>query len=122
MKKAKIQVVSLPLPNGTVAAKRAFQVDLDPEFKTCRGFYVIRNSGADYLKIEVLDTTGKSILDAVNIQHLVVGTDIKIKDRFFTETPFKAQGGKTTINLQNFAAAAGDQVTDIIFLLDNEEI
>ena len=119
---SRVQPVAIPLANATTPGKRAVaQTELDSEFGTVRGFYVIRNSGTDYLKIEIIDSAGTVVVADVNIKHLQVDTNIKIKDRFFIECPF-VNKGKITINLTNFVNATALQDTDIIFLLDNHPL
>lgn len=121
MKKSVTQTLAIVLAIGTAAGKRAFYIDLDSEYKNCRGFYVIRNSGTDYTKVEVKDSAGKSIVAPVNITHLTVANSVKIADRFFTETPFEAKGKKVTVNLEIFANTAVEQNFDVVFLLDNQD-
>lgn len=118
--KSKLQVLTIALPVGTSAAKRNSYVDLESEFKTCRGFYVIRNQGTDYMKIGIKDAAGNSIVEPVNMKHLEVSQNPAIKDRFFMESPFEAQGKKITISVENFAVTAAIQEIDVLFLLDNE--
>jgi hypothetical protein len=121
MKKSKVQVAQISLPNASTPAKRSFKVDLDTQYSTCRGFYVIRNSGTDYLRIEVADASGRAVMEPVNITHLTTGNTVKIKDRFFVETPFPG-AKQITVNIENFVNATALQDTDILFLLDNEAI
>lgn len=118
--KSKLQVLTIALPIGTSAAKRNSYVDLESEFKTCRGFYVIRNQGTDYMKIGIKDAAGNSIVEPVNMKHLEVSQNPAIKDRFFMESPFEAQGKKITISVENFSATVAIQEIDVLFLLDNE--
>lgn len=117
---SKTQTLSIALPIGTPAARRNFYLDLEAEFKNCRGFYVIRNAGTDYLKIGIKDSTGKSIVEPVNIKHLEVSQNPKIEDRFFTASPFDAQGKKVTVSIENFAPNVVVQDIDVLFLLDNK--
>jgi hypothetical protein len=119
--KSKLQVQTIAYPLGTAAAKRNTYVDLESEFKTCRGFYVIRNQGTDYLKIGIKDAAGNSIVEPVNMKHLEVSQNPAIKDRFFKESPFEANGRKITISIENFAATTAVQDIDVLFLLDNED-
>lgn len=118
--KSKLQVATVAMAIGTVSAKRNTYVDLESEFKTCRGFYVIRNQGTDYLKIGIKDAAGNSIVEPVNMKHLEVSQNPAIKDRFFMESPFEANGKKITISVENFATTTAVQDIDILFLLDNE--
>lgn len=118
--KSKLQVVTIALPVGTTAAKRNSYADLESEFKTCRGFYVIRNQGTDYIKIGIKDGAGNSIVEPVNMKHLEVSQNPAIKDRFYKESPFEANGKKITISIENFATTSAVQDIDILFLLDNE--
>jgi hypothetical protein len=119
--KSKLQVQTIAFPVNTTAAKRNTYVDLESEFKTCRGFYVIRNQGTDYLKIGIKDGAGNSIVEPVNMKHLEVSQNPAIKDRFFKETPFEANGRKITISIENFATTNAVQDIDVLFLLDNED-
>ncbi len=118
--KSTLQVATIAMPIGTVAAKRNIYADLESEFKTCRGFYVIRNLGNDYLKIGIKDAAGNSIVQPVNMKHLEVSQNPAIKDRFFMESPFEANGKKITISVENFATTTAVQDIDVLFLLDNE--
>jgi hypothetical protein len=120
--KSKLQVVTIALQVGTTAAKRNTYVDLESEFKTCRGFYMIRNQGTDYLKIGIKDAAGNSIVEPVNSKHLEVSENPAIKDRFYKETPFEANGKKITISLENFSTTTAVQDIDVLFLLDNDNI
>lgn len=115
------QTLAIVLPIGTVAGKRAYYIDLDSEYKNCRGLYVIRNVGADYTKVEVKDSAGKSIVAPVNVTHLTVANSVPIANRFFTETPFEAKGKKATVNLEIFATTTVEQNFDVVFLLDNKD-
>ena len=119
--KSKLQVQTIAYPVNTTAAKRNTYVDLESEFKTCRGFYVIRNQGTDYLKIGIKDGAGNSIVEPVNMKHLEVSQNPAIKDRFFKETPFEANGRKITISIENFSTTNAVQDIDVLFLLDNED-
>ena len=118
--KSKLQVATIAMAVGTTAAKRNTYVDLESEFQTCRGFYVIRNQGTDYIKIGIKDSAGNSIVEPVNMRHLEVSQNPAIKDRFFKETPFEANGKKITISIENFSTTAAVQDIDVLFLLDND--
>ena len=119
--KSQVKVHSISLANGVPAQKRSFPFDTPSDFKNIRGFYVIRNSGTDYLKISINDAAGNSVLEPVNITHLTVGNTVAIKDKFFTGTPFPAGGKKINVYVENFAATAAIQDIDIVWLVDNEE-
>lgn len=121
MTKALIQTLAIAIPIGTAIGKRPYYIDLDAEYKNCRGLYVIRNVGTDYAKIEVKDSTGKSIVSPVNVTHLTVANSVPIANRFFTETPFEAKGKKSVVTIELFAVPAVEQNFDIVFLLDNKE-
>ena len=121
--KSKVQTFSFVLANGTTAGRRNYSVVLENEFKNCRGFYLIRNNTSqDYVKVGVIDGSSNVILEPTNAQHLTVSQNPPIKDRFFRETPFEANGRTINVSVENFANASQDQTFDMLFLLDNEEI
>lgn len=118
--KSKVIVQSIALPNATAAQVKSFPLDTPSDYKTVRGFYVIRNSGTEYLNISIKDAAGNVILEAVNIKHLEVGNTVAIKDKFFKETPFKAGGSKMQVVIENFVTTAAIQDIDVVYLVDNE--
>lgn len=123
MKRTKTQVKSIVLPNGTTAATRSHEVALNSEFAYCLGFYIIvnKNAGNNYLRSEIRDSTGASVVDMVNIKHLESTQNPPIKDRFFRESPFEAGGKLSHININNPATITGGDVEiDVVFLLGNE--
>ena len=122
MNTSKVEVQSLTLANATTAQKKSFPIDTPSDFSTCRGFYIIRNSGSDYLKIGISDGAGNSILAPVNITHLSVSNTVAIAQKFFTGTPFAAGGKKINVTIENFATTASIQDTDIVLLYDNKPI
>ena len=104
MIKSKIFTNSIAIAAAQPAVQRTFPIEAPSDYKNVRGFYVIRNSGTDYFKIGIRDSAGNQILEPVNIGHLQIGNAVPIKDKFFKETPFKANGTKFIVTLENFAA------------------
>jgi len=121
MVKAKVYLKALAIANASAAAQRSFTIDTPSDFKTVRGFYVIRNAGSALLKIGVRDAAGNQLLEPVNITHLTVGTSLSIKDRFYRETPCKAGGSKLTVTLENFSTLTAAEDIDFIYECDNGE-
>lgn len=121
IQKALTQTLAISLPIGTTAGKKPYYIDLESDYKNCRGLYVIRNIGTDYAKIEVKDSSGLSIVAPVNVKHLEVSTSVKIADRFFSETPFEAKGKKCSVFIEVFATTTVEQNFDVVFLLDNKD-
>lgn len=114
-----VQVETITLPAGTGAGLRAFPINLETGYTTCEGFYVIRNTGSAYLSMGLDYDQGKRIHAAVNINHFVASTSVKIDERFFKQS-FQADGKKLSIKLNNPQAVSGtDESFDIIFLLSN---
>lgn len=118
--KTKIQVHPIALPAGTLAGKRSFQVTLEASYKNVRGFYIIRNTGAAYLKVGLIEPSGSSAVEPTNIKHFLVNENVKITDRFFKDAPFDAAGKKAQITVENFATLGAEENLDVLFLLDNE--
>lgn len=118
--KSKIQVVPLVITNGSSAATRPFNPTMLADYKRVRGFYVIRNSGSSYLEISIKDGSGNAIVEPVNITHLTCTNSIAIKDRFYRDSPFEANGKQLAITIQNFATLSADENIDLILELDNE--
>jgi hypothetical protein len=118
---SKVLTKSIVLPVAQTAQKKAFVIDAPSDYKNVRGFYVYRNTGSSYLKIGVQDSAGNTVLEPVNVNHLAVGTTVAIKDKFFKETPFRADGTKITVTVENFATISGTaEDMDFIFLVDND--
>jgi len=120
MNEQKIDVFSFDLASGASAATRTFNYTTATDYKRIRGFYLIRNSGTEYLSISISDGSGKDVLKLVNMTHLTVSTSVAIKDRFFVETPIPAAGKVLNINVKNYATTAAIQSQDLIFLYDNQ--
>jgi len=120
MTQAKVLTKSIALAIATTAGIRSFPVDSESDFENVRGFYVIRNSGTDYLKIGVKDAAGNTILAPVNITHLSVGNTVSIDKKFFKETPFRGAGTKFIVTIENFATTAAIQDLDFVYLMDNK--
>ncbi len=118
---AKTQTESINLPAGTQPGTRNFPITLTPGYKTCRGFYIIRNNGTDYLRVGINDTNGTPVSDPAPIKHFEVEKSVEITRRFFKDTPFKANGGRITISVQNFTANQAAMDFDVMLLLDNNE-
>ena len=120
--KSKIQVFQVAQAIATVPAKRNFTVVTDTEFRTVRGFYIIRNTGADYLRVGIKDEAGNSVQEPANIENLQVSTSVKIQDRFYKEVPFQAEGKKIVISVENFLNLTAADSFDLLVLLDNENL
>jgi hypothetical protein len=118
--KSKIQVFPLVIPSGTTAQIKPFNVVMLADYKRVKGFYIIRNSGSAYLEVGIKDGSGNAIVEPVNITHLTCANNIEIAKRFFTETPFEANGKTLALQVQNFATLSADESIDLVLLLDNE--
>lgn len=129
--KAIIKSQAILLPIGTTAGLRSFPFDLPSDYSRVAGFFVQRNlpvTNGDYLKITVKDSNGVNIIDPVNIKVLNGGSEqgnsgsLKIEDKMYRKTPFKASGTKMIVQIENFATTTVAQDLDFVYECDNEAI
>ena len=127
--KAILKSYSITLPIGTIAGLRSFPFDLPSDYSRVSGFFVQRNlptANGDYLKITVKDSNGVNIIDPVNIKVLNGGSEqgnsgsLKIEDKMYRKTPFKAAGTKMIVQIENFATTTVVQDLDFVYECDNE--
>ncbi len=128
MNKAIVKSQAILLPIGTLAAIRSYSFDLPGDYKRLAGFFVQRNTGTEYLKITVKDANGVNLVAPVNIKFLNGGLtqsdsgSLKIEDKFYRKTPFKAAGTKMIVMIENFATTAVAQDLDFVYECDNENV
>lgn len=88
-------VKSHTIPSGSAAASYETRIDLGKEVKKVEGYYiqVIKNGGLtpEACKISFANSS-KTVFEPVGLGHLIVSTAVAIKDRFFREEPFVADG------------------------------
>ena len=119
---ARTQTQNIVIVSGTTARTVTYPIKLDSDFRTVRGIYINRNSGSAYLAVGVKAPSGEAIVDPVNINHLVAGSNIKISDRFYKDSPFEADGKTMNITVQNFGTLGADENFDVILLLDKNPV
>lgn len=129
--KSILKAQSIILPIGTVAGLRSFPFDLPSDYGRVAGFFVQRNlplAAGDYLKITVKDANGVNVVDPVNIKVLNGGSEqgnaslLKIEDKMYRKTPFKAAGTKMIVQIENFSTTAAIQDLDFVYECDNEPL
>ena len=119
MKNSRIQTLSIVIPAATAIATRSYYLDSDSSYKLIKGFYAIRNTGTDYIKISVLDHAGRPVIDSVNLSHLEVNSSVEI-DKRISKKEMKAEGSKVQVTVTTFTVPGVDQNFDILFDLANE--
>ena len=128
MLKSIIKTQSIVRVVGSLADLISFPFDTPSDYKTLRGFYIIKNSGTatEIIKIALKDPNGVAVLQSVNIVHLTVGNggNVPIDSKFYRKTPIDITGGKKIkIELQNFVTVAGvNQDYDFVYECDNDPI
>ena len=131
MNKTILKTHSIILPTGTVLGVRSFPIDLPSDYLRVGGFFIQRNlplTAGDYLKVTIKDANGKNIVDPVNIKVLNGGSEqgntgyLKIEDKFYRKTPFKAAGTKMIVQIENFATTLAVQDLDFVYECDNEPL
>lgn len=131
MLKTIVKNYSIVLPVGTTAALRSYPIDLPSDYGRVAGFYLQRNlplTAGDYLKVTIKDATGANVIDPVNIKFLNGGSEqgnnaiMKIEDKFYRKTPFKAAGTKMIVQVENFSTTTVAQDLDFVFECDNEPL
>lgn len=117
------QVFQIAQAAGTTSGRRSFNLDFDSEFKTVRGFYLVRPKGTDYIEIGIKDANGIYVLDPVTSEHITYKNfSPPIKDRYFEGSPFVAAGTQGKLEIENFAALTADHEFHLICYLDNNPI
>lgn len=83
------------IPALSAAAGYEARIDLGIESKKVLGYYVqvLQNGGLTPEQCKVsFANSSKTIFEPVTLGHLLVGKEVKIKDRFYTEEPFDVDG------------------------------
>lgn len=102
------------IPAATALGYREIEIDTPADYKTLRGYYVIRNQGTDYIEFGV-KTKSTVLTDPVNLKHYEVADGgVKIKDKFYEDTPAVAGGKKLIISIKTFTNSA---IQDFTFVM-----
>ena len=121
MGRSKIITNTVVVAIGEAAGTRQVNQELDTDFDFCTGFFAVRNKGADYLRVAIKDQEGNVYVATTNLKTITVGEEVKIKDRFYANEPFRAKGKKMVIEYTWFSAPIAEQSFDIVFELRSEK-
>lgn len=115
------QTKKILIPSGTAALQlKTFTAKLRPEYADCIGvcMYTSSNGGDPNFQVELTDTNGSPIFDAVHNREVEGHSTIPLKDRY-KEQFFAAAGREFIIRITTTANLTSDLVADFVFKLRN---
>lgn len=99
------------------------RLDLGKEVKRVLGYYalIITDGGLVVAACKVsFSNSAKTIFEPVGLNHLIVSTSVPIKDRFFREEPFSADGGNVQAKVTIPAIPATAFTIQYVLLVETE--
>jgi hypothetical protein len=111
------------IPIGSAPAGYELRLELGSEIKKIEGYYVqvLEASTLTPSKCKVsFSDSSRTHFEPVGLNHLIVGQDVPIKDRFFKEDPIKVAGYINAKVITNALITGSDAVIQYIFLVNTE--